>query len=193
MEAGLSRALPTRRAGVRLELCTHSRATPSLPWEPPWTGSVCWLARWLGAKALPTHTPLFFPNLARNFFFPGSFWACSLSIFSVWSFVYTSYTRPFTLHVLQAPSPFPLQLQQLDPLLSLCTAGAVFSESPLAAIWRVLLSISSGLFIKRLWGTVTERWNFSFKILAKPLDPLCFILSILRATTTKHFQVFYEN
>lgn len=30
MEAGLSRALPARRAGVRLELCTHSRATPCL-------------------------------------------------------------------------------------------------------------------------------------------------------------------
>lgn len=192
MEAGSSRALPARRAGVRLELCTHSRATPCLgnrlgqgafvDWQDGWVQRLCqpiplfsfqtWLAISFFLEAsepAPSHFPPFGPLCTH--LTPGR-----------------SHCMCFRHQVL-----FPLRLQQLDHLLSLCTAGAVFSESPLAAIWRVLLSISSGLFIKRLWGTVTERWNFSFKILAKPLNPLCFILSILRATTMKHFQVFYEN
>lgn len=138
---------------------TLPRAHDVLPWEPPWTESICWLARWLGAKTLPTHTPLFFPNLARSFLFPGSFYVCSLSIFSVWSFVYTSYTRASTLHVFYARSPLSISASATWPDLSLCQEGAVSSDSPLAVIFSVL-NTSSTLFTKRLWRVVV--WDRTF-------------------------------
>lgn len=161
-EAGLSRALPAWRAGVRLELCTHSCA-----WCLPCLGNrlgqgafVDWQDGWVQRLCQPIPLFSFQTWLELSFFLEASKSALS-QFFSVWSFVYTSYARASTLHVLYSLSPFSISASATWPDLSLCQEVAEPSDSPLAVIFSVLNT--SRLFTKCLRGMVAVRQNFSLK------------------------------